>query len=135
GAGGPTGIPHLESKRQIEKYARSLRIPATFLRPVFYMDNFNVAAWGYQGAVLEGRLDLPLVADKKLSMVAVDDIGHFTALAFERPGDFIGAAFEVASEELSMIEIADVFSRVMGRPVRFVGGPERIAEVRKYSEE
>jgi uncharacterized protein YbjT (DUF2867 family) len=135
GAAGPTGIPHIESKRQIEKYARSLRIPVTVIRPVFYMDNFNVAAWGFQGPVLEGRLDLPLVADKKLSMVAVDDIGHFAALAFDRPGDFLGAAFEVASEELTMLEIADTFSRVMGRPVRFAGGPERIAEIRQYSEE
>ena len=135
GAAARSGVPHIESKRLIEKHALSLRIPATFIRPVFYMDNFNIPEFGLRGAVLEGRLELPLLADKKHQMVALDDVGHFTAMALERPQEFIGAAFDLASDELTMVEIAETFARVIGRPVRFVGGPEHMPQVRSFSEE
>jgi uncharacterized protein YbjT (DUF2867 family) len=135
GAGTSTGVPHLESKRAIEKYASSLLLPATFLRPVFFMDNFNVPHLGFQAPVLEGRVDMPLLEHKKFQMVAVDDIGHFTAMVFERPGEFVGTAFELASDELTGPELAATFSRVMGRPVRFTGDPAYIAEIRKFSED
>jgi len=135
GAGAATGVPHLESKRAIEKYARSLLLPATFLRPVFYMDNFNTPHLGFQAPVLEGRVDLPLREQKKFQMVAVDDIGHFTAMVFERPGEFLGVAFELASDELTGPALAATFSRVMGRPVRFTGNPAFIAEIRKFSDD
>ena len=129
------GIAHLDCKLVVEQHIRALRLPATILRPVFFMDNFDTPAFGYQQPVLEGRLDLPLLEDKKLQMVASDDIGHFVALAFDKPGDFVGAAFELAGDELTMTEIAATFTRVMARPVRFVGDPGYIAEIRKFSEE
>ena len=135
GADRVNGISHLDCKLVIERYIRALRLPATIIRPVFFMDNFDTPAFGYQQPVLEGRLDLPLIEDKKLQMVASDDIGHFVALAFDRPGDFLGASFELAGDELTMTEIAATFTRVMGRPVRFTGGPANIAEIRKLSED
>src|SRR5689334_17068821 len=82
GASLSSGVPHIETKWTIEQYIRSLRLPATFIRSVFFMDNFDTPSFGFQQPVLEGRLELPLHADKKLQMVAADDIGHFTALAF-----------------------------------------------------
>ena len=135
GAERVSGVSHLDCKLVIERYIRALRLPATIIRPVFSMDNFDTPAFGYQQPVLEGRLELPLIEDKKLQLVASEDIGHFVALAFERPGDFLGASFELAGDELTMTEIAATFTRVMGRPVRFTGGPAYIAEIRKFSEE
>ena len=135
GAGGPTGKLSTESKRQIETYARSIKIPGTYVRPVFFMDNFDNATWGFMQPILEGRLDLPLAPDTRLQMVAVDDIGYFVAEAFDHPREYIGAVIELAGDELSMLEIAETFSRVMGRPVRFTGSPEGIAKFRAFSEE
>jgi uncharacterized protein YbjT (DUF2867 family) len=40
GADRQTGIPHLESKGRIEEHMREFELPATMLRPVFFMDNF-----------------------------------------------------------------------------------------------
>jgi hypothetical protein len=40
-------------------------------------------------------------------------------LAFERPKDFIGLAPEIAGSELTNPQAAEVFSRVLGRPVMF----------------
>jgi uncharacterized protein YbjT (DUF2867 family) len=56
----------------------------------------------------------------KLQMVAVEDIGAFVAMAFDHPQDFVSVALELAGDELTMPEAADVLSRVIGRPVQFV---------------
>lgn len=135
--GGPglCGVPSTDGKREIEAHARAIGIPITIIRPVFFMDNFDKPGWGFQGPILEGRLELAVAADRKLQMVAVDDIGHFAAMAFDRPGELVGAEFDLAGDELTMLEIAATFSRVMGRPVRFTGGPEGIPALRAFHEE
>jgi uncharacterized protein YbjT (DUF2867 family) len=133
GAGAPTGVPSEEGKREIEGLVRASRIPATIVRPVFYMDNFDNPAWGFMQPVLEGRVELPLLPETRLQMIAVEDIGHFVAMAFNRPSEFVGTAFDLAGDELSMTGIAETFSRVMGRPVRFAGSPEGIAQIRAFN--
>lgn len=135
GAGNPPCVPSTDSKRQIERHARAIGIPFTAIRGVFFMDNFEKPAWGFMQPVLEGRLELALKPETRLQMVAVDDVGRFVALAFDNPRDFIGTAFDLAGDELTMAEMAATFSRVMGRPVRFTGSPDHIAQVRAYNEE
>jgi NmrA-like family len=51
--------------------------------------------------------------------IASDDIGKFVALAFERPEEFIGTALEIAGSQLTNRQAAQVFARVLGRPVKF----------------
>lgn len=41
------------------------------------------------------------------------------ALAFQRSQEFIGAELEIAGSELTNLEAAQVFSRVLGKPVKF----------------
>lgn len=41
------------------------------------------------------------------------------ALAFERPKHFIGLELEIAGSELTNPQAAEVFSRVLGKPVKF----------------
>jgi uncharacterized protein YbjT (DUF2867 family) len=40
GAERHTGIPHFDSKRDIEEYLVARGLSTTFVRPVFFMDNF-----------------------------------------------------------------------------------------------
>ena len=61
--------------------------------------------------------------------IATDDIGKFVALAFDRPEDFIGSEFEIAGSELTIRQAAEVFGRVLGRPVKFRRLPMRIVRV------
>lgn len=129
GADRNTGIPHFESKWQIEQYLRGLGLPLAIIRPVYFMDNFD--APGARQAIQGGVLRMAMRPDRPLQMIAVEDIGAFAALAFERPGDFLGRAVEIAGDELTLPQAAEVFGRVMGRPVRYVEQP--IAEVRAAS--
>ena len=117
GAERNSGIDHWESKWEIEKYIRKLGLPATILRPAAFMENYYIAE--VEIGILKGKLLDPIRADKPYQTIAAADIGAFAALAFERPQDFIGLELEIAGSELTNPEAAQVFSRVLGRPVRF----------------
>jgi uncharacterized protein YbjT (DUF2867 family) len=111
------GIDHWESKWEIEKHIRKLGLPATILRPVAFMENYYIDQ--VEIGILKGKLLDPVRADKPYQTIASDDIGAFAALAFERPKDFLGLELEIAGSELTNPEAAQVFSRVLGRPVKF----------------
>lgn len=117
GAERNTGIPHWESKWEIEKYIRSLGLPATILRPVAFMEGYYIDQ--VEVGILKGKLVDPIRPDKPYQTIATDDIGAFVALAFNRPGQFIGKELEIAGSELTNPEAAKVFSRVLGKSVRF----------------
>jgi len=117
GADRNSGIDHWESKWEIEKYIRKLGLPATMLRPAAFMENYYVDQ--VEIGILKGKLRDPIRADKPYQTIATEDIGAFTALAFERPKEFIGLELEIAGSELTNPQAAQVFSRVLGRPVKF----------------
>lgn len=117
GAERNTGIPHWESKWEIEKYIRSLGLPATVIRPAAFMETYYIDQ--VEIGILKGKLADPIRGDKPYQTIATDDIGAFVALAFERPTEFIGKELEIAGSELTNPEAAKVFSRVLGKPVKF----------------
>lgn len=117
GAERNTGIPHWESKWEVEKHIRQLALPATIFRPTAFMEMYNVLE--VEVGLLKGKLVDALRGDKPYQTIATDDIGAFVALAFERPKEFIGLELEIAGSELTNLDAAKVFSRVLARPVRF----------------
>jgi uncharacterized protein YbjT (DUF2867 family) len=110
-----TGIPHFDSKFQVEEYIRSIGLPHTILRPVFFFYNYN----GMLPMVKNGTLPQPLSPDTKLQQLSEEDYGKMVAEVFERPADFANRAIEAASVEMTMPEIAAAFSRVLGRKVEY----------------
>jgi len=110
-------ISHWESKWEIEKHIRKLGLPATMIRPAAFMENYYIDA--VEIGILKGKLADPIRGDKPYQTIAASDIGGFVALAFERPKEFIGAELEIAGSELTNVEAAQVFSRVLGKPVKF----------------
>ena len=117
GAERNTKIPHWESKWEVENYIRQLGLPATVIRPVSFMETYYIDQ--VEIGILKGKLADPIRRNKPYQTIATDDIGAFVALAFERPSEFIGKALEIAGSELTNVEAAKVFSRVLGKPVKF----------------
>ena len=117
GADRESGVDHFESKFVIEEYIRDIGLQATVLRPVGFMENYHIPR--IENGILKGKLAHPVMPDKKLQLIPTDDIGAFVAAAYEKPEKFIGQAIDIASDELTNPEIAETFSRVMGRPIRF----------------
>jgi uncharacterized protein YbjT (DUF2867 family) len=116
GAERKSGIPHFETKWEIETHIRRLGLPATMIRPVGFMENYYIPQLEKQ--LLKGRLFDPVRANKSLQTIASEDIGKFISLAFSQPDRFIGRELEIAGSELTSPQAAEVFSRVLGRPVK-----------------
>ncbi|HVX66497.1 MAG TPA: NmrA/HSCARG family protein [Bryobacteraceae bacterium] len=114
-----TGIPHFDSKFRVEEHIRGLGLSYTILRPVFFMENLL----GLTGMIAGGTLTLPLPVDRKLQMIAVDDIGAIAALALEHSGKWQGRAVDIASDELSTADVAATLSRLTGREIRAAEAP------------
>ena len=92
-------------------------LPATIIRPVAFMEDYYIDQ--VEIGILKGKFVDPIRADKPYQTIAVDDIGAFVALAFERPAEFIGKQLEIAGSELTNPQAAEVFGRVLGKPVKF----------------
>ena len=110
-----TGIPHFDSKFQIEQRIRITGLPYTILRPVFFMENFLAMRAGIE----QGTLAMPLKPETRLQMIGVDDIGQFVANAFEHPGKWRDQALDIAGDERSVSAIAQMFGGAIGREVRY----------------
>ena len=103
GAERATGIEHFESKWAIEEHIRRIEVPATILRPVFFLD--NLATPGPWGTVVWGAVAWALRGGKKLQVIALDDLGAFVALVLADPQRFIGQAIELAGDEVTFDQI------------------------------
>jgi uncharacterized protein YbjT (DUF2867 family) len=110
-----TGIPHFDSKAQIEERLRRSGLPWVILRPVFFMENWL----GMRQAIDGGMLALPLKPETRLQMIAVDDIGIVAAKAFQHPGHWRGRTMELAGDELAMTELVSALERMAGREVLY----------------
>ncbi|MGO4426099.1 NmrA/HSCARG family protein, partial [Streptomyces sp. MCAF7] len=131
GAERGSGVAHFETKAEIEAYIDALGMPATVLRPVFFMEN-----WPYlvPEAVNGERVgSLALDADTSLQMIALADIGRIAADAFAKPAEFIGKKIEIAGDELTVRRIAAVFTEVDAVPTRFERQP--VDELRAAAEQ
>lgn len=125
-----TGIPHFENKWRVEEAVRALGFPShTILRPVFFMENW-ASPW-FKPGIDQGKLMVGIKPETGLQMIAVEDIGAFGLLAFERHRELNGRAVDLAGDRQTMPETAEILSRAAGRKVEFQRLP--IEEVRKSS--
>lgn len=123
-----TGIPHFESKREVELHIEEIGLPATVLRPVFFMENFQrPPTWD---SIRDGVLTMPVDPMTSLQMVALEDQAAFAAAAFADPDRFLGEAIEVASDERTMPEAAAVLSDALGREIEYRSVPIEAVEER-----
>ena len=111
------GVAHFETKWQIETHIRRIGLPATILRPVAFMESFTFPF--FQTMLCSGILPSPQL-EGKWQVIAVDDVGRIAASIFRDRNAFLGEEIEIAGDEMSLDEAADVFGRVIGRPVRYV---------------
>ena len=86
----------------------------TLLKPGFFMENFLPSMAFLFPRGVEGGLVSVLKPGTRLSLVAVDDIGGAAAAAVRAPERFDGVELELASDYLTMAEIAETLSHVLG---------------------
>ena len=126
-----TGVPHFDSKYEVEKYIQTLDVPWTVVAPAYFFDNalfpWNVAALG------EGRYRQPLPAGRALQQISKADIGRFSALVIEKREPFLRQRINIAGDEVTGHDAATALSKAIGRRIEYVEQP--MAEVRAQSED
>ena len=131
GADRATGIPHFDSKFEVEKEIRRSSIPFTIVAPVFFMENF-LADWMAAG-IARGSIAMALPATRRLQQIAVADIAQFTALVIERRESFLGKRIDIASDELTVATVAADISAKTGRHIEYTALP--VDAVRQQNED
>ena len=97
-----SGVPHFESKHRVEQHIAQLGLPATILRPVLFMDNFNT----FQFRTIMLAMFRTYVAEHvKVQMVATADIGRLAADAFNGSDRYLGQAIELAGDAVTRKEL------------------------------
>ncbi|MFI8939442.1 NmrA/HSCARG family protein [Streptomyces syringium] len=119
---------NLISKWRIERHIAALGLPATILRPVSFMENFT---GGY--ALRNGTLSTGLAPQIPQQIMAVDDVGAVTALAYSRPKEWIGRTVSLAGDALTPVQIAAAIGKALGIPLPYVQIP--IDAIRSLSED
>jgi uncharacterized protein YbjT (DUF2867 family) len=107
-----TGIPHFDSKYEVEKHIAKVGVRATILAPVSFMENLYFA----KEQLAKGIYAAALPPTRALAQIAVVDIGAVAVRVLEDAGRFTGKRFDLASDELTGNDALAILSRVTGRP-------------------
>lgn len=110
-----TGLSHFDSKFEIEEYIRSIDLPYTIVRPVFFMENFYMM----KEFINNNNFMNSLLQDVPLQMIAVNDIGRIVAQVFASPDNYIGKAIDLAGDSVTFPKVAELFSNEIGKDISF----------------
>jgi uncharacterized protein YbjT (DUF2867 family) len=91
-----TGIPHFDSKYEVEKHIAKVGVRATILAPVYFTENLYFG----KEQLAKGIYAATLPPTRTVAQVAVADIGAVAVRALEDAGRFTGKRFDLASDEL-----------------------------------
>ena len=110
-----TGIPHFDSKYEVEKHIAKVGVRATILAPVYFMENLYFG----KAQLAKGIYAAALLPTTTLAQIAVADIGAVAVRVLEDAGRFTGKRFDLAGDALAGNDIVAILSRVTGRPFAY----------------
>ncbi len=107
-------IPH----HKIEKLIVDSKIPYTFLRPAYFMQNFTTTL--RNDLVNNHRIYLP-AGQAKFTVIDVEDIGSVTTQVLIEPQNHINKSYELTNKEtLTFAEMADKISKEIGKSIKYI---------------
>ena len=112
GADRASGVPHFDSKFEVEKEIRRSGIPFTIVAPAFFMENFLA---DYMAAgIAQGSIAMAIPATRRLQQIAVERI-------------------DIASDELTPVTAAAAIAEASGREIKYTAVP--MAAARQQNED
>ncbi len=107
-----------------EARIRDTGLQHTFLRPLFFMQNLNFL---FESARTQGIIQAA-VGDARIAMIDADDIAGVAAHLLLNPDQMTNQELTLTTREaVSYSDVARVFSRQLGREVRYL--PQTMEEV------
>ncbi|NUQ98200.1 MAG: NmrA/HSCARG family protein [Streptomyces sp.] len=110
-----TGIPHYESKHLVEQHLHTAGVPWTVIAPAAFMDNY-ASGWTLDG-LRDGTFAWPMPGDRPLTLIPASDIGAFAALILQRRDEFTSRRIDIASDERTPTQMAEILANAIGRQV------------------
>src|SRR5882724_11803340 len=114
-----TGVPHFDSKYEVEKHISKIGARATILAPAFFMENLYFG----KEQLAKGIYAVALPPTRTLAQISVADIGAVAVRVLEDAGRFTGKRFDLASDELAGNDVVAILSRIAGRPFAYYQVP------------
>jgi uncharacterized protein YbjT (DUF2867 family) len=107
-------IPH----HKIEKLIVANKIPYTFLRPAYFMQNFTTTL--RNDLMNNNRVYLP-AGEAKFTVIDIEDIGAVAANVLIEPQNHIHKSYELTNDEtLTFAEMAEKISNGIGKPIKYI---------------
>jgi uncharacterized protein YbjT (DUF2867 family) len=98
-------------------------LPVVHIRPTAFLDNPLFTTLAARSIRENGTIALPF-GTGRTSPVAVDDVARVIATVLRDPAAHIGHVYELTGPRtVDMTEMAEEFSRALGRPVSYVDVP------------
>ena len=112
-------VPHFDGKGEADNFFKESGLPTTCLRTSFYWDNFIYFGMGPKKAEDGNYYFAFPMDDKKLPGMAAEDIGKCAYGIFKKGKEFIGKTVGITGEKLSGYDMAEKFTRTLGKNVIF----------------
>jgi len=118
-----TDVSHFTAKHAVERMIEQLSLPATILRPAYFIQNDETL----KDPLTHAGLYVSPVGDKGVSMVDVRDIAEAAVIELLRrdraPAALPPATYElVGPDALTGRSLAAIWAEALGREVRYAGG-------------
>jgi uncharacterized protein YbjT (DUF2867 family) len=110
-----SGVPHFESKWQIEQQLRSSGVPYTVVAPTYFYENLGDP----RQTIADGELALALPASRPLQQIALADVGATVASILTRERELLGQRIELAADQPTPQQMAEALSVAGSKPIRY----------------
>jgi uncharacterized protein YbjT (DUF2867 family) len=98
-------------------------LPVVHIRPTAFLDNPLFTTLPAETIRANGTIVLPF-GNGRTSPVAVDDVAHTVAAVLRDPVPHVGHIYELTGpRSVDMTELAEIFTKQLGRPVAYVDVP------------
>ncbi|MET8449097.1 NmrA family NAD(P)-binding protein [Streptomyces sp. NPDC005209] len=98
-------------------------LPVIHIRPTSFLDNPLFTTLAARSIQTDGTISLPF-GTGRTSPVSVDDVARVVATVLRTPAPHVGRVYELTGPRtVDMAEIAQEFSRALGRPVSYADVP------------
>lgn len=115
---GTITVPQNDIKAELQEYAKSLQVPATFVQLGAYYENFLNLFPIHEDRDSNLYIGFPQ-GETKLAMVSPSDLGGVVATIFDHPVEYIGKTVGVVGDDKTPGEYAYIMSKIFGRKVYY----------------
>jgi len=107
GADLKTGVPHFDSKNELEEYIKQNEITYTILRPASFNENFLNPE--VTKRIYKGKLVMPLNKNVIQQYISTDDIGKIAAQVIKNLESYLNKTITIATDKKNCMKLQRSF--------------------------